>query len=237
MDRQADPMAQAMAEIVTVARLGNYVPGKAVAFLAGHAGPHRVDGGKLRSQHDAINLVEHFVRLAHYHGAGNVAAIAANLGAHVDYNRLAGLNYLVAGPVVGHGAVGPGGHDGIKADVVGPELPHRNFHPPGYFLLGHSGFDGGADGFHCGIGGVNGLLQQAQLFLIFENPQFLSDAGGGDQRSMIQCRVFLQGVQHPVIGGYGDIVALEANALRPGFLQCIQQPVPAGPQLHHLKMG
>ena len=159
-------MSQAVAEVIPVARFGDHGPGQAVALLAGHAGFNSVDGCKLGAKHYVVDLPEGIVGFPDHHGAGNVGAIPAYHGAHVDNNRLAAANGPFRRLVVGHGSIGTGGYDGVEAETVGPIVSHCHFHAPSHFPLSHALPDLGTNLFHSGVGGVDGLLQHSQLVAV-----------------------------------------------------------------------
>ena len=110
--------------------------------MAGHAGAYGVDGVELGVQHGVVDLVQLFICGTDNYGAGDVAAVAVDPGAHVDNHGFAGLDGFIGGAVVGEGAVWPGSDDSIEADGVGPGVAHGFFELPSDLLLGHAGLDG-----------------------------------------------------------------------------------------------
>ncbi|CAI8005654.1 hypothetical protein GBAR_LOCUS4345, partial [Geodia barretti] len=179
VDRQAHAVPKAVAKVVTVPGVGYDVSGQLVRLLPVHADLHVLDRRKLRVKNDVVNLVEHLVRLAHNHSAGNVGAVAADLGAHVDDDGFTALDDVVSWHVVGHGPIGSGGHDGVEADTIGSGVPHGHLHPPRHFPLGHAFCDSGAYLFHRQVRGVDGPLQQYQLIGILEAALVIGQVGEG----------------------------------------------------------
>ena len=80
--------------------------------------PGRLGGGD-DLEHAALRPVEG-TDPADGDGAGHVRVVAVDEGAEVDDHEVAALDPARAGLVVGAGAVGTGGDDGVEADVVGP---------------------------------------------------------------------------------------------------------------------
>src|SRR5204862_7219033 len=103
VDMTAEAMAEAMPEVVAVAPGGDPIARDLVCFLARHSRAQRGDGCLLRVQDNLINLALPVGRGSQDDGASDIPVIAADAGADVKGDEIAGLKQLVAGPAVGQG--------------------------------------------------------------------------------------------------------------------------------------
>jgi hypothetical protein len=92
--------------------LAQHAQGRVVGIAQSRTGAHGLDGCGLRRQHDLVQLtLRGSEAAAHGKGAGDVARVAEVFAAGVDEAELPRLQRCVAGRVVQHAGIRPGGHD------------------------------------------------------------------------------------------------------------------------------
>ena len=109
---QADPVADAVDEVLAVAGVGDHLARGAVDLLAGDARADRLEAGLLGAADDLVHLALLVGRLADVHGAGRVGAVAVLDAAEVQHDHVAVLDHPLADLVVRVGAVGARADDG-----------------------------------------------------------------------------------------------------------------------------
>ena len=103
---QADPVADAVDEVLAVPGVGDHLAGDAVDVLACDARAHRLERGLLRAPGRSRDLALLGGRFADVDRARRVRAVAVLEAAEVEHDHVAVLDRAVAGLVVRVGAVG-----------------------------------------------------------------------------------------------------------------------------------
>ena len=141
MDVQTQTVAEAVAEILAVARVHDHLAGRAVDHLAGDTGAGGGDTGQLGLEYDGIDVFHLVGGAAHGNGTGHVGAIAVFQAAEVHGEEVALLNHLVPGHAVGQTGLGAGDHNGVKGVALAAVAEHTVDQLCCHFPLGHAGPD------------------------------------------------------------------------------------------------
>ena len=181
MDLDAYAVAVAVAEIVSVARILNDLPGGGVDALAGHAGPGGGNPGALGLQHDVVDLLHLLGGLAHGDGAGHVGTVPPVDAAEVHGKEATWLHHGVAGNAVGQASVGAGHHNGLEGHALGAEAQHVVLQFGGDLLLRHAGPDEFQDRVKGPVGDLLGLDHPGDLLLVLGCPKPVHQLLGRDQ--------------------------------------------------------
>src|SRR3990172_7102745 len=174
VDQQPDAVAEAVAEVLAVARLGDDVVRQHVSLLAAHAGADKLLRRELRRQDDVVYLAEAGVLAAHSDRAGEVGAVAVHPYPHIDDDWLAGLYRAVAGLGVGHRPPGAGGGDRLEGEAVGAVLAGVAFDLPGDLELRPAGLDPPGHVLERLVAQVDGALKGGHLRRLLDRPQLLN---------------------------------------------------------------
>ena len=164
---EAQTVAEAVTEVVPVARVADDLARGSVHALAGHAGLCRGDAGQLRVEHGLV-LVG---RYADGDGARHVRAVAVFAAAEVHRHEVARGHAPVAGHAVGHARVRAGEHDGVKAHALRTEAQHAVDKLGRDLALGHAGADDGADLGKRLVRDLLGLIHHCQLLRLLGRAQ------------------------------------------------------------------
>src|SRR5215468_7154460 len=139
VDRQPHPVAEAVAEVLVVARRRDDVPRGRVHLIDGGAGHGRLDSGPLCLSHQGVNIALPFGGLAEHDGPCHVGVVAAAPGTAVDGDHVARLEAPGAGRVVRNGPVGPAGHDRVEGRFLRAGVDHDALDQHRQVALGHPG--------------------------------------------------------------------------------------------------
>ena len=135
MDEDPDAVAEAVAEVVAVAGVGDHLARDGVGLDAGHPGPDPVDCRELRLEAHVVDLAQHCGELAGREGARAVRAVAVELGAPVGRDERPRLDDVVCWLAVRLRAVQPGRNRGVERKVVDAVGVQQLPQPPGDLAL------------------------------------------------------------------------------------------------------
>ena len=164
-------MAETVAEVLAVARLGDDVDRHLVDVAADHA---RVDGGRaglVGAADDVVDSALLGARLAHADGARHVGVVVVIPGAVVHDDEVALLDHVGARLGVRVGAVGPGGDDRTKGELVGAVGEHVVLQLHADLLLGEAGADEAADVVEGLVGDLLGAAHELNLLGVLNAAQ------------------------------------------------------------------
>ena len=176
VDLQAEAVAQAVEELVAVARGGERVAGERVRLLAVDAGMDARLADFERCQHGVVDRARVVARLAEADGACHVGAVAGDAGAHVDDDRLAEGEHAVGGRGVRQRAVGSAGDMWIEGHALGAALAHVAVDLAGDLALGHAGLEVAAEVGEGLVGDGDGALDGGDLVGVFHGAQWLDES-------------------------------------------------------------
>src|SRR5207247_1091686 len=114
----ADAVAQAVGEIVAIARLCDDFAGDSVTLYPADACSQPPLRLKVSPQHDVIYLAELVGRFAQANSARHVRVVALEARAHINHDRLTLLDRPIAGHRVSHSAVRASGYNRAESPVV-----------------------------------------------------------------------------------------------------------------------
>ena len=120
MDRQPNPMPQAVAKMRPESCLPDYLPCCPVGLLCSYPGFYLLLAGKLGLSDDSKYFNSLPVRFTQHHGPGHIRAVTVQLQPHIDYYRLALLDLLIRRHCMGQGCIGPGSHNCLKSRPFRP---------------------------------------------------------------------------------------------------------------------
>lgn len=178
---EAHAVAQAVAEVLAVAVLGDVTAGDGVDFVGGFAGGEGRGGVEVGVEDDLVDLGDLGGPFVEREGAGHVAVVALVDGAPVDEDGFVGGDLVVGGAVVGEGAVGFGGDDGLETGLAAAAGLHFGFDAGGDLEFGLAGLDRGEDGDQGILLDLDGLLDEGDFAGILLGAELGDDAGGGNQ--------------------------------------------------------
>ena len=203
---EADAVAEAMAEIRPVARVGDDLRRRAVYLRARDAGARRGYARLLRGQDRGVDVF-HLIRGASDgDGAGHVGAVAVLHAAEVHGDEVARRDALVPRDAVGHAALRAGDDDGVE----GVALRAVQAHPVGYL--------GGDLPLHrAGLQERQDLLQGLFRYPLRgdEAPELLLGLAGaqGDQQLLSGQQLAAQGALHAQVERVAELLLLGAELL------------------------
>ena len=171
MDIDTQAVAEAVAKTGAVACVLNDLAGRAVNGRAGNTGLGGGDPCQLGLQYDIVDVPHLVTGSAQRHSAGHVAAIALIDAAEIHGDKVPLTHLSHTGYGVGHGAVGAGGHDGIKGGLFRTGGHHQIVEPGGNLLLRHAGADLLEDLLQRALGDPLGGGHAGQLLLVLAAPQ------------------------------------------------------------------
>src|SRR6478736_8578520 len=114
VDLEADPVTQAVDEVVPVPRLRDDGPRRGIHLDAGYTRSNHVDRSLLRLADDVVHLLELCRGLTERDRAGHVGVIALDERTEIELDHVALLEHTMPGLVMGLGRVLTDSHDRIE---------------------------------------------------------------------------------------------------------------------------
>ena len=118
------PMAEAVTEIVAIARVLNDLARRTVHSSARHTCGRGGDACLLGGKDSLIHPAHLVCRGAHRHGSGHVGTVSPINAPKIHRDKFAALNHLFTGYAVGQAPVWTGHHNGIEGHVFRSEVQH-----------------------------------------------------------------------------------------------------------------
>ena len=141
VDIKAEGVAEAVAEVLAVAGLGDDVARGGVDLIAGDAGAGGGDTGKLRFEDDVVDVLHFVGSVADGDGSGHVGAVAMLEAAEVHGHEVALVDDLVAGDAMRHTGLFAGDDDGVEGVALAAVEQHAVHQLRRDLTLGHAGLD------------------------------------------------------------------------------------------------
>ena len=134
-------MAQAVVEVLAIARFGDQVTGGGVNIAQAHAGVDHRLGGFVGLAHQVMDGGILRLRLSAEECAGHIGAVAVLAAAHIDQHTLAFFQHSIVRLVVGVSGVCTKGYDGGKCHTLAAGFLVLVVNVLGNLLFGHAGLD------------------------------------------------------------------------------------------------
>ncbi len=227
MDLNAQGVAEAVAEVFAIARVGDDLGPGLVDLFAGDPGVGGGNARQLGAQNGVVYQLHFLGGLAHRHGAGHVGAVAVDHAAKIHGDELAALDDGGAGDGVGFGTVGTAGHDGVEGVALGAFPGHDVGEPGGHLALCQAGLDKVQNFQQRLVGDPLGLPHGGKLACVLDLPQGGEQLGGGEELG-------LHRLCPGSVAGHGHILLLKAQLGHAVGLDqrgnLLPEAVPGGPQ-------
>ena len=155
--------------------------GEGVGIGAGHTRLDALDGGALGLAHDFVDLAEALGFAAQKEGAGEVAAVAGELGAPVDDDGFGGSEGAVGEVGVRHGAALAPGHDRLEGEATSAVHLDGGVEGGSEATFGDPGLDRSADVEEGALGDGDRFFEEGKLLGVLAGAKALDDGRGGDE--------------------------------------------------------
>ena len=204
MHLHTDAMTKAMPELVAESGGGDVVAGQCIQLVRLHPGTHPGQGSLLGVSYDVVDRPEPVVRFTKEDRARQIPVVAADVGTHVDDDRPALAQQVVAGAVVGQRCIGPSRDDDRERWAFRAAFTQCLLQHPGSLPLGVAGTQLGQDCVHHLIGQVDRPAHRVQFGGVLQHPQPFDHPCGG-----MQFEASGQPLRQCCVAGVGEVVSLE----------------------------